>query len=75
MSSYVQSSKCSPFYINHREQRRANTWFLKTKESTLLDGSTNFWGFTILGKRCEWVEEIYIGFYIDVPLCVKKDEL
>ena len=31
-------------------------------------------GFTILGKRCEWVEEIYIGFYIDVPLCVTKDE-
>ena len=32
---------------------------LKTKESTLLGRKYELPGFTILGKRCKWVEEIY----------------
>ena len=46
---------------------------LKTKESTLLNGSMNFWVLLFEVKDASGYRK-YIGFYIDVPLCMTKDE-
>ena len=60
------------FYIKDRGQRKANTWFKKQKIYSA-QWKYELPGFTILGKRCEWLEEIY-KVLLDVPLCITKDK-
>ena len=56
--SHVQLSKNSPFILI-TENKGGPTHGFKNKSIYSARWKYELLGFTILGKRCEWVEEIY----------------
>ena len=66
----MQLSKCSLFILNTEDKGGPTHGFEKQRIYSA-QWKYELPGFTILGKRCEWVEEIH-SVLLDVPLCVTK---